>query len=282
MHVRQGGSVAPARPCSWSNRGERKHACPIRMPFLRRHRLEGSDAATASRRWRAAAVCSRLPPKTCCCSRESRRASRTPDSTTSAPAGGRTTRSSTTTSPTPSSRPGDLPPTTCPNSEPGHGGLLLQGPTGVGKTHLAVAVLRELIQRGLQGFFFDYQQWLKQMRGAYDAAAGDEHRVVSRAGPGRRRSAARRPGFGALQRVGGRHDHVADQPSLQRRARRSSRRRTCRFRNSATPGPRKTPSQAATTSKTRWRTASAHAPFRACSACAASSVSPRATTASAA
>jgi len=65
-----------------------------------------------------------------------------------------------------------------PNNEQGPGGLLLQGATGVGKTHLAVAVLRELIQRGLEGFFFDYQQWLKQMRGAYDAAAGGEHRVV--------------------------------------------------------------------------------------------------------
>jgi DNA replication protein DnaC len=64
------------------------------------------------------------------------------------------------------------------NSEPGHGGLLLQGPTGGGKTHLAVAVLRELMQRGLEGFFFDYQQWLKQMRGAYDAAAGNDHRIV--------------------------------------------------------------------------------------------------------
>jgi DNA replication protein DnaC len=65
-----------------------------------------------------------------------------------------------------------------PHSEQGPGGLLLQGPTGVGKTHLAVAVLRELIQRGLEGFYFDYQHWLKQMRSAYDAAAGDEHRVV--------------------------------------------------------------------------------------------------------
>ena len=66
-----------------------------------------------------------------------------------------------------------------PNNDQGRQGLLIQGPTGVGKTHLAVAVLRELIQRGFEGFFFDYQQWLKQMRGAYDAAAGDEHRVVS-------------------------------------------------------------------------------------------------------
>jgi DNA replication protein DnaC len=61
-----------------------------------------------------------------------------------------------------------------PGAEPS--GLLLQGPTGVGKTHLGVAVLRELIQRGFAGRFFDYQYWLKQMRGAYDAAAGDAHR----------------------------------------------------------------------------------------------------------
>jgi DNA replication protein DnaC len=66
-----------------------------------------------------------------------------------------------------------------PNNEQGYTGLLLQGPTGTGKTHLAVAVLRELMQRGFEGFFFDYQSWLKRMRGAYDAAAGDEHRIVA-------------------------------------------------------------------------------------------------------
>ena len=54
----------------------------------------------------------------------------------------------------------------------------MQGPTGVGKTHLAVAVLRELIQRGFESSFIDYQGWLKQMRGAYDTAAGDAHRAA--------------------------------------------------------------------------------------------------------
>ncbi len=66
-----------------------------------------------------------------------------------------------------------------PNNEQGYSGLILQGPTGVGKTHLAVAVLRELMQRGFEGFFFDYQSLLKQLRSAYDVAGGDEHRVVS-------------------------------------------------------------------------------------------------------
>lgn len=66
-----------------------------------------------------------------------------------------------------------------PNNDQGYNGLLLQGPTGAGKTHLAVAVLRELMQRGFEGYFFDYQNLLKQMRSAYDAAGGVEHRVVS-------------------------------------------------------------------------------------------------------
>src|SRR3990170_1543653 len=41
-------------------------------------------------------------------------------------------------------------------------GLLFVGPTGVGKTHLAVAVLRELVlQKGVECMFYDFRDLLK-------------------------------------------------------------------------------------------------------------------------
>lgn len=51
-------------------------------------------------------------------------------------------------------------------------GLLLVGDPGSGKTHLAVAAFRELIERGFQGLFFDYQNLLDKIRSGFDAAAG--------------------------------------------------------------------------------------------------------------
>ncbi len=51
-------------------------------------------------------------------------------------------------------------------------GLLLIGPQGVGKTHLAVAVLRELIGRGHEGVFFDYQNLLERIRAGYNEKIG--------------------------------------------------------------------------------------------------------------
>ncbi len=51
-------------------------------------------------------------------------------------------------------------------------GLLFCGNTGVGKTHLAVAVLQSLIKRGFEGVFFDYQTLLDRIRSSYDKSSG--------------------------------------------------------------------------------------------------------------
>jgi len=50
-------------------------------------------------------------------------------------------------------------------------GLLLIGEPGTGKTHLAVAALRKLIERGFEGYFFDYQTLLERIRAGYDEAS---------------------------------------------------------------------------------------------------------------
>lgn len=51
-------------------------------------------------------------------------------------------------------------------------GLLLMGLSGVGKTHLAVAVLRVLLERGFEGVFMDYHALLEQIRSGFDPASG--------------------------------------------------------------------------------------------------------------
>jgi len=48
-------------------------------------------------------------------------------------------------------------------------GLLLTGSIGVGKTHLAVGILRALIaERGARGLFYDYRDLLKQVQNSYN------------------------------------------------------------------------------------------------------------------
>jgi DNA replication protein DnaC len=47
-------------------------------------------------------------------------------------------------------------------------GLLLMGPCGTGKTHLAVAALKLLVLRGHDGLFYDYRELLKEIQASYN------------------------------------------------------------------------------------------------------------------
>jgi DNA replication protein DnaC len=60
-------------------------------------------------------------------------------------------------------------------------GLLLIGEPGTGKTHLAVAALRALLEKGYEGVFFDYQNLLDRIRKGYDPTSGASDREAYRA-----------------------------------------------------------------------------------------------------
>ena len=48
-------------------------------------------------------------------------------------------------------------------------GLLFLGPCGVGKTHLAVGVLRELVEtKGARGQFWDFHELIREIKSSYD------------------------------------------------------------------------------------------------------------------
>lgn len=58
-------------------------------------------------------------------------------------------------------------------------GLLLVGEPGRGKTHLAVALLKALAEKGIECLFVDYQEMLKRLQASYDPTAlTPEHRVI--------------------------------------------------------------------------------------------------------
>jgi DNA replication protein DnaC len=59
-------------------------------------------------------------------------------------------------------------------------GLLLIGEPGSGKTHLAVAALRKVIEKGFAGVFFDYQNLLERIYAGYNSASGASDREAYR------------------------------------------------------------------------------------------------------
>jgi DNA replication protein DnaC len=62
----------------------------------------------------------------------------------------------------------------------GRPGLLLIGEPGTGKTHLAVAALRRIVDKGFDGLFCDYQNLLDRIRAGYDAASNSSDREAYR------------------------------------------------------------------------------------------------------
>jgi DNA replication protein DnaC len=59
-------------------------------------------------------------------------------------------------------------------------GLLLLGEPGTGKTHLAVAALRALLEKGFEGQFCDYQNLLDRIRSGYDASSNSADKEAYR------------------------------------------------------------------------------------------------------
>ncbi|MDE3195831.1 MAG: ATP-binding protein [Acidobacteriota bacterium] len=59
-------------------------------------------------------------------------------------------------------------------------GILLMGDPGTGKTHLAVAAFRQLLAKGFEGRFFDYQNLLDRIRMGYDQASNSSDKEAYR------------------------------------------------------------------------------------------------------
>ena len=61
-----------------------------------------------------------------------------------------------------------------------HNGLLLIGDPGQGKTHLAIGVVKALIEKGHECVFFDYQNLIHRIQTGWDNFAGSSEREAYR------------------------------------------------------------------------------------------------------
>ncbi|MDQ3743249.1 MAG: ATP-binding protein, partial [Acidobacteriota bacterium] len=57
-------------------------------------------------------------------------------------------------------------------------GLLLMGPVGVGKTHLAVAILQGLIEKGVPCLFYEFGALLKEIQDSYNKVSNTSEMSV--------------------------------------------------------------------------------------------------------
>lgn len=53
-------------------------------------------------------------------------------------------------------------------------GLLFMGPAGVGKTHLAVAIIKELIKKGFKCLFYDFRELLQKIQSTFSPESSME------------------------------------------------------------------------------------------------------------
>ena len=57
-------------------------------------------------------------------------------------------------------------------------GLLFIGTPGIGKTHLAVSILREVVQKGCRGVYYDTRSLLAEIRAAFDPITRTSQAVI--------------------------------------------------------------------------------------------------------
>ncbi len=63
---------------------------------------------------------------------------------------------------------------------PEHGGLIMRGGVGSGKTHVAVAILKEVLGKGYFGVFWNFNDLLSHLRASYNRdAVESEDRVLA-------------------------------------------------------------------------------------------------------